>query len=523
MSTEPLDQIILNSLPSPVVVLDNTGNILAVNGGWHRFTEGRQSLLGKAVFVGSNYLDEWVSVFAANANDAKVCVSGLRRVLSGCLAEFKWEFCRRSLTGEDWFLLHAVPLNREEGGLIVFHNNVTEAKRIEFFTRGKLKQLQMVLDSTAEGIYGINLQGKCIYCNHTALRMLGYRVIDDLIGKNMHDLIHHTRPNGVSYPLQECRIFTAVQQGRCTHVGDEVFWRSDGSSFPTEYWSYPIRREGQVVGAVVTFLDITEQRAAEEQLRQAQKMEAIGQLTGGVAHDFNNLLAIIMGNLELLNEQLVDQAQSADLVKRALTAVERGATLVQRLLAFSRQQSLQVRPVDLNMLVRGVIELLQGTLGKAITIQTLLAPGLWPTLADPAQLENALVNLALNARDAMPRGGNLTIETGNARIERSVMTLGEVIQSGSYVMLAVSDNGLGMAPDVIERAFEPFFTTKGVGKGSGLGLSMIYGFVKQSGGYVKIVSKPNQGTTVRLYLPRVQADSSVGDSDSLHVPESHRR
>ena len=268
---------------------------------------------------------------------------------------------------------------------------------------------------------------------------------------------------------------------------------------------------------IVVSRDITQRKLAEERLRQAQKMEAIGHLTGGVAHDFN-LLAIVLGNLELLQEHLGKQPQLQDLVRRALTAADRGATLVQRLLAFSRQQPLRAQPIDLNGLVIGMIDLLRRTLGETIRIETVFAEDLWRPLVDPAQLENALLNLALNARDAMPRGGQLTIETANVRLDAAYAAAHEDVQPGDYVMLAVSDTGVGMAPAVLERAFEPFFTTKEVGKGSGLGLSMVYGLVKQSGGSVNIYSTEAQGTTVTVYLPR--AGTALPDATETGSPES---
>jgi len=265
----------------------------------------------------------------------------------------------------------------------------------------------------------------------------------------------------------------------------------------------PVEAAASEPAVVVVARDVTERRLAEDQLRQAQKMEAIGHLTGGVAHDFNNILAIILGNLELLEEQLNQRAQQ-DLLRRALDAADRGALLTQRLLAFSRQQPLQARPTDLNRLVAGMIDLLRRTLGETIQIQTVLAGDLGQTLVDPGQFENALLNLALNARDAMPQGGRLTLRTANRQLDADYAAANEGVKPGDYVMLSVNDSGIGMTPEVLECAFEPFFTTKEVGKGSGLGLSMVYGLINQSGGHVKIESQVGQGTTVRLYLPRTQ-------------------
>jgi signal transduction histidine kinase/ActR/RegA family two-component response regulator len=250
--------------------------------------------------------------------------------------------------------------------------------------------------------------------------------------------------------------------------------------------------------------------AAENQVRQMQKMEAVGQLTGGIAHDFNNMLAVVIGNLNMIQRRLARSSGNggdpriANFVESALEGANRAATLTGRLLAFSRQQPLQPEPVEPNRLVSGMSDMLARTLGEAVTVETVLGAGLWRTLADPIQLESAVVNLAVNARDAMPDGGRLTIETANAYLD-SDYAASEGAKPGQYVMLAVTDTGCGMTREIIERALEPFFTTKPVGKGTGLGLSQVYGFVKQSGGHLKIYSEPSQGTTVKIYLPRLFA------------------
>jgi PAS domain S-box-containing protein len=243
---------------------------------------------------------------------------------------------------------------------------------------------------------------------------------------------------------------------------------------------------------------------AEEALRQMQKMETLGQLTGGVAHDFNNLLQIVTGNLEILQRNLPeDQVRLRRSAENAMRGAERAAVLTQRLLAFARRQPLEPRPINLNRLVGGMSELLHQTLGEAFEIETVLASGLWSVEADPNQLENAIINLAVNARDAMGEGGKLTIETANAHLDHAYAAQNTGVAAGQYVVICVSDTGSGMDEGTLERVFEPFFTTKDVGRGTGLGLSMVYGFVKQSGGHVKIYSEAGQGTSVKLYLPRL--------------------
>ncbi|WP_159999534.1 response regulator, partial [Roseomonas sp. 18066] len=261
--------------------------------------------------------------------------------------------------------------------------------------------------------------------------------------------------------------------------------------------------------------DITERARLEEQLRQSQKMEAVGQLTGGLAHDFNNMLTGITGSLELLQIR-VGQGRLGELdrfIAAAQGAANRAAALTHRLLAFSRRQTLDPKTVRPNRLVAGMEEMVQRTVGPAIAVETVLAPALWPTLCDPNQLENALLNLCINARDAMPQGGRLTIRTSNLELDERAAQ-GRDLPPGAYVSISVADTGTGMTPEVMARAFDPFFTTKPLGQGTGLGLSMIYGFAKQSGGQVLIRSTLGQGTVLTIDLPRHWQDSVEEDSEA---------
>lgn len=263
------------------------------------------------------------------------------------------------------------------------------------------------------------------------------------------------------------------------------------------------------------------QRNAEV-LRQAQKMEAVGQLTGGIAHDFNNLLQIILGNLEILARTLPpDMGNLRRAAANAMAGARRAASLTQRLLAFARRQPLDPKPLDANALVRSMSELIRRTLGESIQVEVVLAGGLWRTEADPNELESALLNLSLNARDAMPGGGKLTIETSNAYLDEAYALKHAEVVAGQYVSISVSDTGLGMEDAILARVFEPFFTTKAEGKGTGLGLSQVYGFVKQSGGHVKIYSEQGEGTTVRIYLPRLFRESEQAEAVMVqHMPEA---
>jgi len=246
---------------------------------------------------------------------------------------------------------------------------------------------------------------------------------------------------------------------------------------------------------------------AESQVRQLQKMEAVGQLTGGIAHDFNNMLAVIISSLNLMERRLGQGDVKVErYIEAAMDGATRAASLTHRLLAFSRQSPLAPEPLDLNAMIRGLTDMLDRTLGERVKLETVMGAGLWKAKADPSQLENVILNLSVNARDAMPDGGRLTIETSNAHMDEAY-ALEEGTQAGQYVLIAVTDSGTGMTPEVIAKAFDPFFTTKGVGKGTGLGLSQVFGFVRQSGGHVKIYSEVGHGTTIKIYLPRYFGDA----------------
>ena len=305
-------------------------------------------------------------------------------------------------------------------------------------------------------------------------------------------------------------VFTRAASGERLHNLEVRRFRRDGTIIDLVVSTVTLyTAAGKPRGVVEIIEDVTDRKRVNQQLVQAQKMEAVGQLTGGIAHDFNNLLAAIVGNLDMLTEQLAGHPAGAKLARLALEAALRGANLTRQLLAFSRRQPLQPRPMQLNTLINELDELLHRTLGEAIEVQTRLQPDLWIARVDPTQVETAILNLAVNARDAMPRGGRLTIETANRRLDQDYAELNPDSMPGDYTMLGVSDTGTGILPEVLPRVFDPFFTTKEPGKGSGLGLSMVYGFARQSGGHVKIYSEVGHGTTVRLYLPRSLAPGEL--------------
>jgi PAS domain S-box-containing protein len=381
-----------------------------------------------------------------------------------------------------------------------FIRDLTERKRAEAELRESEERLRLLLDSTGEGIYALDLEGRCVLCNPAAVRMLGYDRAEDLLGRPIHSLIHHTRADGTPYPPQECKSFLAARQGVGIEVDDEVFFRRDGTAVPVEYRSYPVERNGQPVGLVVTFTDVTTRRNLETQIRQSQKMEAVGRLAAGIAHDFNNLLTVINGYSDLLLETTLD-ADAQDKLRSVRAAGDRAATLTHQLLAFSRQQVLQPRVLDLNGVVRDLEPLLRRSIGEDIELTCELAADLRPVKADPSQLDQVLMNLVVNARDAMPNGGRIRIETSNAVLDEAGVRPHPGLAPGHYALLSVSDTGTGIQDEVQSHIFEPFFTTKPQGKGTGLGLPTVFGIARQSGGTVVVDSVWGRGTAMRVYLP----------------------
>jgi len=299
-----------------------------------------------------------------------------------------------------------------------------------------------------------------------------------------------------------------IQQGICPEPFEYRIIQPDGTIRQIYRENELIPDEtGKPLYLTGTLHDVTERRDTEQQLRQAQKMEAIGNLTGGMAHDFNNLLGIIVGNLDLARERVGSDDEMREIVDEALDAALRGADLTRRLLAFARRQPLRPVRIDVNELVSDTMRLMRRLLGEAIEISLELAETIWPVTVDPAQLEASLANLATNARDAMPKGGRLIITTANRRLDADYAAAHADVAEGDFVMIEVSDTGIGMTAEIISQVFEPFFTTKETGKGTGLGLSMVFGFLRQSGGHVNVYSEPDVGTTFRLYLPRMTTEA----------------
>jgi PAS domain S-box-containing protein len=403
------------------------------------------------------------------------------------------------------------------GGWVTTHDDITEPKRAE----RALAQSQRFIDTIIENapvpiVVKEPITQHITLVNRAYEQFLGKRR-EELVGKTVHDIFPPGQAGAIARQDDE-----ALRSGSRTIKGDlllDTF--GNGLRSVTATKLVVLDNDDRPQHLIEVIEDITERKAAQEQLRQSQKMDAIGHLTGGVAHDFNNILTVITGTVEILAEGVADRPALATIAKMIDEAATRGANLTQQLLAFSRKQPLQPRELDINLLINETAKLLRPTLGEHVEIESILEADAWHAMADPSQLSTALLNLSINARDAMPDGGKLTFESSNVVLDETYARTNPDVEPGSYVMLAVSDTGSGIPTAIRDRVFEPFFTTKQPGKGTGLGLSMVYGFVRQSLGHIKIYTEEGHGTTVRIYLPRAGAQpvlSSPAATDDTTLP-----
>ncbi|MGJ5177142.1 PAS domain S-box protein [Bradyrhizobium oligotrophicum] len=385
--------------------------------------------------------------------------------------------------------------------------DITESKRTSNALTRETEERRRIFETSQDLILVADSRGNLMQVSPSARVILGYEP-EEMIGRNAADFVYPPELESVRIQMRDCR------RGRDIHNFEAQLLHKAGRGVVLNWmasWSEPVQRHF-FVGR-----DLTEKLAAEAQFRQAQKMEAVGQLTGGVAHDFNNILTVITGSIGILADAVSEQPELASIAKLIDDSADRGAELTRQLLAFARKQPLQPTDIDVNALINETAALLRPTLGEHIEIERVLSTDPCTALADPNQLATAIVNLGLNARDAMPQGGKLTLETANVALDQDYANANSEVAVGDYVMIAVSDTGCGIPPAYLDKVFDPFFSTKGVGKGTGLGLSMVFGFVKQSGGHIKIYSEVGHGTSLKLYLPR--STSAPAAAADQHIPD----
>lgn len=506
------EQLVQSVVDYAIYILDLDGRVISWNPGAERIKGYSADEI-----IGENFSRFYTEEDRAAGVPARVLEQAAR---DGRFAAEGW---RVRKDGRRFWASVVVDPIYEQGKLVRFAKvtrDMTEQREAALAAIESERRFRLLVQGVTDyAIYMLDPDGNVTNWNTGAQKIKGYTE-EEILGQ------HFSRfytPEDIEAGTPAKALETARQAGRFAAEG----WRrrKDGSRFWASVVIDAIRdQDGQLIGFAKVTRDLTERREAQLELEQsqqalfqAQKMEAVGQLTGGLAHDFNNLLAGITGSLDLMKTRLA-QGRLNDLeryITAAQGAASRAATLTHRLLAFSRQQTLEPKPVNANRLVADMEELVRRTVGPAITIETVLAAGLWACFCDPNQLENAILNLCINARDAMAGSGCITIETANTWVDQRAARERDMPQ-GQYVAICVTDTGAGMTKDTIDRAFDPFFTTKPAGKGTGLGLSMIYGFAKQSGGQTRIYSEVGQGTTVKIYLPR---HTGKPEEESLSVAE----
>ena len=394
------------------------------------------------------------------------------------------------------------------------------------------RQMELILNSAGEGIFGADIEGRVTFVNPAMAQMLGWDNTE-LLGQLIHDLCHHTKPDGKPLPASECPIYLAFKDGRAYHADNEVFWRRDGTSFPVEYTSTPIREGDRVVGTVVVIKDITERKQAEAaklrfeaQLRQAQKMEAIGTLAGGIAHDFNNILSAVIGYAEMI--QMFHKSEDPEVrrdVGEILKASLRAKDLVQQILTFSRRAEQDRRPIKLPPIIKESLKFLRASLPSTIEIRQFLDPGVGPVLADPTQMQQVVMNLCTNAAHAMQaQGGILEVRLSETVIGKENKKETPRLTSGVYAHLQVQDNGHGIPPDILGRIFDPYFTTKEIGEGTGLGLAVVEGIIRSHRGAITVESEPGTGTVFHVFIPLVErSEITLPTAASTLIPKGQGR
>jgi len=496
-----------------VVIADEALTIL-------RFNPAAEKLFGytAAEVVGRN-IDILLPARARDAHPAQVEAFSRSPVTARLMGQ-RGEVAGRRKDGTEFPAEASIAKLPANGGWVFVNvmSDITERKAAERTLEKSETRLRHLIDTTGVVPYILDVSaGRYLYIAPQVTKLLGYPAED---WRDENFWLDRVRPEDRDPVIERWSSFKA------RHGDDVSEYRMVAADGRTVWLRDSMRLEREAGGSLVGYglmLDITESKQRDQQLFQAQKMETVGQLTGGISHDFNNLLAVVIGNVDLLAPRVERDPEARALVESILKAGLRGAELNRGLLAFSRRQSLQPRPVNVNDLISEGIAIFRHTLGEQVEVIFVPAADLWRSLIDPAQLESALLNLAVNARDAMPKGGTLTIETDNTHLDQQYADRNAEVTPGDYVAIAVSDTGTGMSPEVAAQAFEPFFTTKKVGRGTGLGLSMTHGFVKQSGGHIKIYSEEGHGTTIRMFLPRCEAELAMAAPAALADREHQAR
>jgi PAS domain S-box-containing protein len=561
VAVAPDTQAIIDALPDCILLVESDGTVISANAAAGRvLTRDPAALAGQSLYDLIEDAENRAPVYLRRCAASLQPLPGTLtvRLADGSVAALRCEGARLRLgDGVSGFmslgpvLLRCRPKREAVTQFTILNEKIANLTReiaarraAEEALRESERQFRLLVDSMPTLAWMGRPDGWIVWYNRrwyeytgTAPEQMegwGWRLVHDPnvlpeVLERWHGAIATGEPFEMVFPLRGAagvfRTFLTRIAPIRDHEGRVTRWFGTGTDITEQHAAEDtLRRLNELLEKRVA-AEVERRMAAEEALRQSQKMEAIGQLTGGIAHDFNNILHVILGNLDALRRlattgsDRIARSEFERFVASAARGAERAATLTQRLLAFGRRQPLSPAPIDVNRLVAGMSDLLHRTLGEAISVETVLGGGLWRTVADANQLESALLNLAVNARDAMPAGGKLTIETANAYLDEAYAAHQEV-EAGQYVMIAVSDTGKGMTRDVMGKAFEPFFTTKLVGQGTGLGLSQVYGFVKQSGGHVKLYSEPGDGTTVKLYLPRLAPETPPYDEGGMerHLP-----
>lgn len=482
----------LDALSSHIAIIDERGVILAVNEAWRSFARNNQADLNK-VCEGSNYFAACSEIHGDETLDAQRFLIGMRSVLSGEVESFWLEYPCHSPSKKRWFFCRITPFPKPGPPcVVVSHENITQRKLAEEALRNSELKLRTILDSLTIQIVFLGLDHRIIWANQAVCDFARCNR-ESLKGKNCYDFWE-----GQTERCSDCAVEQAIIQGKPV-----VNMRKSANGKIWNVTGCPVRdQEGRIVSMVAVREDITEKVTAEEQFLQAQKMDAVGCLAGGVAHDFNNMLSIIIGFAELSRSCVTSDNPLAENLNEILSAAKRSTDLTRHLLAFARKQPVSPKALDCNLIIENSRKMLGRLVGEDIDIRFISCESLWPVHMDPTQIDQILTNLSVNARDAIAGTGTITIETQNVVLDETYCKNHVYAKPGLYVMILFSDSGSGMDEETRLRVFEPFFTTKPLGEGTGLGLSTVFGIIKQNNGMINVYSEPGVGTTFRIYIPR---------------------